>query len=167
MTTPAEEYEALVAECATIKTRIDAVRQNTGNSIQYAGVVCAMKNELIAVLEKRIVALEDTIVIRSSLPIFLADEAVKTDICTGDEPWLEKMVYKPKRTGFPMVAVSAVVVSKLISSLKHWKKNHDYQVEIARLLKERTDVPLERVAAYNTTIKVVEKLEAIKAILEK
>ena len=167
MTTPAEEYEALVAECGTIKTRIDTVLRNARDNTHCSEKIDVLKNELIAILEKRIVALEDTIVIRSSLPIFLADEAVKTDICTGDEPWLDKMVYRPKKTGFPMVAVSAVVVSKLVSSLRHWKKNHDYQVEIARLLKERTDVPLERVAAYNTTVKAVEKLEAIKAILEK
>lgn len=30
-----------------------------------------------------------------------------------------------------------------------WKNNHDNQVEIARVLKERTDMPLERVHAYN------------------
>lgn len=30
-----------------------------------------------------------------------------------------------------------------------WKNNHDNQVRIARVLKERTDMPLERVNAYN------------------
>lgn len=30
-----------------------------------------------------------------------------------------------------------------------WKNNHDNQVAIARVLKERTDMPLERVNAYN------------------
>lgn len=43
-----------------------------------------------------------------------------------------------------------------------WKNNHDNQVNIARVLKERTDMPLERVNAYNT----MKKLEAENAQLK-
>jgi hypothetical protein len=32
----------------------------------------------------------------------------------------------------------------------HWKANHDAQVARARVLIERTDLPLERVAAYRS-----------------
>ena len=39
-------------------------------------------------------------------------------------------------------------VEKLESELKHWKSNHAAEVQRARVLKERTDMPLERVQAY-------------------
>ena len=44
--------------------------------------------------------------------------------------------------------VLAQRVEKLESELKHWKSNHAAEVQRARVLKERTDMPLERVQAY-------------------
>lgn len=35
-------------------------------------------------------------------------------------------------------------------AIHHWKANHDNQVDKARVLMERTDLPLERTRAYKT-----------------
>lgn len=45
---------------------------------------------------------------------------------------------------------------KLKAEVNHWKANHDNQVAKARLLMDRTDLPVERVDAY----KLVESLQA-------
>lgn len=38
---------------------------------------------------------------------------------------------------------------KLAKELHHWKNNHETEVRRARMLKERTDMPVERVRAYD------------------
>lgn len=40
------------------------------------------------------------------------------------------------------------LAKRLERECAHWKANHDAQVERARILVERTDMPLERVQAY-------------------
>ncbi len=45
----------------------------------------------------------------------------------------------------------------------HWKNNHATEVRRARVLKERTDMPIERVAAYEQWGKDKAELAALKA----
>lgn len=42
--------------------------------------------------------------------------------------------------------------------LAHWKNNHDNRVKAARMLIERTDLPLERIAAYAHYVRIQEQL---------
>lgn len=48
----------------------------------------------------------------------------------------------------------------------HWKANHDNRVEAARLLIERTDMPLERVKAYKRYMELAAQNEALREALE-
>ena len=49
---------------------------------------------------------------------------------------------------------------RLRSEVAHWKKNHAAEVERARVLKERLDMPFERVLAY-------EKYKALQSDYER
>lgn len=49
--------------------------------------------------------------------------------------------------------------SELKSELTHWKNNHAAEVSRARVLKERLDMPLERVRAYDLIGKLQSDLE--------
>lgn len=40
-------------------------------------------------------------------------------------------------------------ISELENEVHHWKANHAHEVERARLLKSRTDLPIERLQAYD------------------
>lgn len=53
-------------------------------------------------------------------------------------------------------------VEKLESELKHWKSNHAAEVQRARVLKERTDMPLERVHAYEQIGQLAAELQKAK-----
>ena len=58
---------------------------------------------------------------------------------------------------------------KAESEAAHWKANHECEVSRARVLKERPDMPLERVNAYNRMVELEEENKALKqriAILE-
>jgi hypothetical protein len=44
----------------------------------------------------------------------------------------------------------------------HWKANHECEVSRARVLKERPDMPLERVNAYNRMVELEEENKALK-----
>lgn len=44
----------------------------------------------------------------------------------------------------------------------HWKANHECEVSRARVLKERPDMPLERVKAYNRMVELEEENKALK-----
>lgn len=44
----------------------------------------------------------------------------------------------------------------------HWKANHECEVSRARVLKERPDMPLERVNAYNRMVELEEENNALK-----
>lgn len=64
------------------------------------------------------------------------------------------------------------LISDLSSALKgkqkaeveaaHWKANHECEVSRARVLKERPDMPLERVNAYNRMVELEEENKALK-----
>lgn len=47
-----------------------------------------------------------------------------------------------------VLAQAERTIVELEREVTHWKANHDNQVAKARVLIERTDMPLERVAAY-------------------
>ncbi len=51
----------------------------------------------------------------------------------------------------PVPPLMAKIID-LERELQHWKANHDNRVEAARVLIERTDLPLERVTAYRNYI---------------
>lgn len=51
---------------------------------------------------------------------------------------------------------------QLRSEVAHWKQNHAHEVARARLLKERTDMPLERVKAYELVEELRAQLAALK-----
>lgn len=53
-------------------------------------------------------------------------------------------------------------VKRLRSEVLHWKKNHRHEVERARLLKDRLDMPVERVRAYELCKKLQEENEKLK-----
>ena len=57
-------------------------------------------------------------------------------------------------------------VEKLESELKHWKSNHAAEVQRARVLKERTDMPLERVQAYEQIGQLLAERDALAAELK-
>lgn len=52
--------------------------------------------------------------------------------------------------------------NQLRVELAHWKNNHDTEVRRARILKERTDMPIERVQAYEQWGKDQAELAAAK-----
>ena len=45
---------------------------------------------------------------------------------------------------------------------EHWKANHACEVDRARVLKERPDMPLERVNAYNRMVELEKENETLK-----
>ena len=49
-------------------------------------------------------------------------------------------------------ARNADLINGLTAQVYHWKANHDAQVAAARLLRERVDMPVERVRAYDELI---------------
>jgi hypothetical protein len=51
-------------------------------------------------------------------------------------------------------------VVSLIKERDHWKANHADQVRRARVLLERHDLPLERVAAYDHVLRLQNALKA-------
>lgn len=51
---------------------------------------------------------------------------------------------------------------KAESEAAHWKANHECEVSRARVLKERPDMPLERVNAYNRMVELEEENKALK-----
>lgn len=50
-------------------------------------------------------------------------------------------------------------IGRLIAEVGHWKSNHHCEVERARVLKERLDMPLERVKAYELMGQLQKQLE--------
>lgn len=48
--------------------------------------------------------------------------------------------------------------------VKHWKANHATEVRRARILKERTDMPMERTAAYEQWGNDLAELERLKSL---
>ena len=54
-------------------------------------------------------------------------------------------------------------IVELRREVAHWKANHDHQVERARILMERPDLPIERVEAYKKWQECEAELAAIKS----
>lgn len=57
-------------------------------------------------------------------------------------------------------------VQEVIAQRDHWKANHENQVRRARILMERTDMPIERVAAYNRMIELEQQREQLQREVE-
>ncbi|MEZ2310812.1 hypothetical protein AB6809_29630 [Paraburkholderia sp. RCC_158] len=57
-------------------------------------------------------------------------------------------------------------IAELERERDHWKANHDAQVERARVLMERTDVPVERTRAYQHMRTLQRLVEVQKMLLE-
>lgn len=71
--------------------------------------------------------------------------------------------------GFRLGYIKGVVskreeVLQISHDRDHWKANHDAQVERARLLHERPDLPLERVQAYDQVGRMRTALESIASL---
>lgn len=49
-----------------------------------------------------------------------------------------------------------------LKEAEHWKANHECEVSRARVLKERPDMPLERVKAYDRMVELEKENEALK-----
>jgi hypothetical protein len=54
-------------------------------------------------------------------------------------------------------------IKELEREVQHWKSNHACEVERARVLKDRTDMPLERVQAYEQISEMKEQLRRLKS----
>ena len=51
-------------------------------------------------------------------------------------------------------------VKQLEAEVQHWKSNHDHMVERCAILRERHDLPVDRIPAYQRLIALQEKLKA-------
>lgn len=60
-----------------------------------------------------------------------------------------------------MAAQYAAERDKLRAEVAHWKQNHAHEVARARLLKERTDMPVERIKAYELVAELRAQLAAL------
>jgi len=56
-------------------------------------------------------------------------------------------------------------LSKAEKEIEQWKANHANQIEAAKFLKEREDLPLERISAYSRHLDALDKLDRITRIL--
>lgn len=54
---------------------------------------------------------------------------------------------------------------ELAAQVTHWKANHASVVEQARILKERPDMPIERVKAYESWVAMAVQVEKIRGML--
>ena len=63
-----------------------------------------------------------------------------------------------------LLSKAADEIERLEREAVHWKANHDNQVRIARILKERTDMPVERVAAFNEWQKDRRELDKLRVM---
>lgn len=54
----------------------------------------------------------------------------------------------------------------VIAQRDHWKANHENQVRRARILMERPDMPIERVAAYKRMLELEQQRDQMLAALE-
>lgn len=61
-----------------------------------------------------------------------------------------------------IIEAAAHTLRDLEREVTHWKANHATEVRRARILKERTDMPMERVAAYEQWGKDLAALEALR-----
>lgn len=52
--------------------------------------------------------------------------------------------------------------AEALRQAEHWKANHECEVSRARVLKERPDMPLERIRAYNHMVELEEENKRLK-----
>ncbi|UQJ95098.1 hypothetical protein IANJMKHF_00192 [Klebsiella phage CPRSA] len=57
-------------------------------------------------------------------------------------------------------------LNKFEAESNHWKANHACEVERARVLKERPDMPLERIKAYDRMVELEEENKRLRARME-
>lgn len=57
-------------------------------------------------------------------------------------------------------------IDQLEAQRDHWKANHENQVRRARILIERTDMPIERVSAYNRMLELEQQRDQLLTALE-
>lgn len=86
-----------------------------------------------------------------------------------EELWMkslsEYMVVVDPRTVLDLIDDLSTVVNaeqKALKELDHWKANHECEVSRARVLKERPDMPLERIAAYNRMVELEDENKSLK-----
>lgn len=65
----------------------------------------------------------------------------------------------------PDVSTLQAQIKTLTAERDHWKANHTDQVQRARILIERTDMPMERVRAYQTMQTLRQDAERFREIL--
>lgn len=75
-----------------------------------------------------------------------------------------------------LISVNPDVLKELIQEIerlapfeheaKQWKSNHDAQVERSRILKERLDMPVERVKAYETMTRLAEENKRLQGEID-
>ena len=65
-----------------------------------------------------------------------------------------------------MLRVAREEIKRQAAEIAHWKNNHATEVRRARVLKERTDMPLERVRAYEQIGELREEIDRLKTRLE-
>lgn len=83
------------------------------------------------------------------------------DIECGDKPtnWCQEC---PKREE----ANKDTLIADLQNQVKHWMSNHATEVERARLLKERPDLPIERIRAYENYQKLCDENQKLQRELD-
>lgn len=74
------------------------------------------------------------------------DDAMKL-IHVAAETLLEQRTADGLQTA--IVKLQEQLIAKAIAERDHWRSNHDAQVTRARILRDRPDMPLERVRAYD------------------
>jgi hypothetical protein len=72
---------------------------------------------------------------------------------------LDREVIRQQRA---TLAIKDMDIAALTAERDHWKANHDAQVQRARLLVERTDMPVERVKAYELVTSLTAERDALR-----
>lgn len=67
-------------------------------------------------------------------------------IAEAREPW--RCALGVSRAKPPIVMQLVDALEHMLRDRNHWKSNHETEVRRARMLKDRIDMPLERVQAY-------------------
>lgn len=103
----------------------------------------------------------------------------------GDQSDCErKCLEREQNTAREKTALNQAVVARLMKSFerecselrsllaneerlkRHWKSNHDCQVQAARFLRERADVPADRVSTYDNYVALLGEVGALRTRCE-
>ena len=74
------------------------------------------------------------------------------EVVPGYDGWGQEVYAKSVEDVVRTLTHKSELIEDLLRERDHWKANHDNQVQRARILLERPDMPLERVKAYHTVI---------------